>query len=131
MLMALFMESIYPIVGFPLFLLPSTFPSLIFVFFQEPCFLLKCLSSTACFVTFASSNVSGLICSRTHLFIFPVAQGFLGAPLQYYISKESFFPISLVHCPTFIVVQSHWVYKDVDNCSLGLQQHIFALGYLS
>ena len=72
---AYFMESIPLLFGLPLFLLPSTFPSII-VFLKEPCLLTMCAKQeNFSSVISASSNVSGLVCSRTHLFIFLVVQG--------------------------------------------------------
>ena len=49
---------------------------------------------------FSSNNVSGIICSRTHLFIFLLVQGICRALLQYHISNESSFSL-----PAFFTVQ--------------------------
>ena len=43
------------------------------------------------FCHLATSNILVLICSRTHLFVFLVAQGIHRAFLQCHISNESFF----------------------------------------
>lgn len=87
-----FYGSIHLISGLPLFLLPSFFLSTI-VCSKEPCFLMMCLKQhNSSFVMFAFSNVSGLMCSGTNLFIFLVVQG-IHRPL-------------LQHCPTSITVKS-------------------------
>ena len=70
---------------------------------------------------FASMDVSGLICPRPHLFIFPSAQGICRALLQHRISNQPIcFSISLLHYSTFAAVHSKWEYEDVGDLSLGL-----------
>lgn len=67
-------------------------------FFTTLLFFVK-IPAFSC-VIFAFSDVSGLLCSRTHLFIFLVVQGIRRALLQHYISNEFFFyqPFSLSCC---------------------------------
>lgn len=76
-----------------LFLLPSIFPTMI-VFSKEPCLFMMCPKQDSFSVfTFISSDVSGLVCSRAHLFVFLVVQG--RALLQDHFSNEFvFFPLS-------------------------------------
>lgn len=68
--MASFTESKHPMFPLHLFPLPSVCPGVI-IFFKEPCLLMTCLNrGTFIFVVFASSDVSGFVCSRIHFFIF-------------------------------------------------------------
>lgn len=61
--MASFTESKHPMFPLHLFPLPSVCPGVI-IFFKEPRLLMTCLNrGTFIFVVFASSNVSGIICS--------------------------------------------------------------------
>ena len=71
--LAFFKESIYFIFGPPLFLLPSAFSGII-VFSRESCLLMICPKQDRLrFIILASRDRSGLICVRTHSFVFPSA----------------------------------------------------------
>lgn len=117
--MAFFMVSVYFIFGFPLFLLPSIFPSII-VFSKTPSLLMMCLhKDNFSFVIFVSSNVLGLIYSGIYLLIFLAVQSICRALFLPHISDDSFFfllaffTIQLLHL--YIVK-----YKGVVDLNLGL-----------
>ena len=61
-----------------------------------------------------------LICSRTHLFLFPAVQGVCRALLQYHISSEAIFPVGLPHCAACALAHSNWENEDVEDLGLGL-----------
>lgn len=89
-----FMESMYIIIAPPLFWLPLIFPSII-VFPEEPCLpLMSWLVNSFSFVVFAISDLSGLMCSRAHLFVFLVIQTIHRALSPCHASKESSFSYS-------------------------------------
>ena len=103
-------ELISFIFGLPFFLLPSAFPSLI-VFSKKPCLLLTHPKwNSISVVFFASSYISGLICSRTHLVMFQVVQGVRRALLQHHISEESILFLS-----AFFTVQLLHLYIGIEN----------------
>ena len=120
--MASFMEPIHLIIGLPLSLPPSVFPSIIFS--KEPCLCMVCSKwDRISFVIFAPSNVSALICSRTHLFIFLAAQGIHRALLHlkwiilFFLS--AFFTVQLSHLYTIIWNTRAWKISDLvfnDTC---------------
>ena len=69
---------------------------------------------------FVISDVSVLICSMIQLFVFLLTQGILRDLLQHRISDESFFfPISLLHCPTFTYIRSNCENEGINGLSLG------------
>ena len=69
---------------------------------QEPCLLMMCpKQGRFSFVVFVSSNVSGLMCSRTHLFIFLVVQCICKTLLQRHISDHIFFFYQSFSLPNF------------------------------
>lgn len=85
-------ESVWLVIGLPPFLPPSDFPSII-VFAKAPCLLMMCPKwGSFIFVVFASSDISGLICSGTHFFIFLVVPGIRRALLQHHTPNGSIFP---------------------------------------
>lgn len=65
------------------------------------------------FVTFTSSNISGLFCSGNHLFTFLVVQGIC-------ISNESIFVYKPSSLFNFCNYSSNQEYKGMDNLNLGL-----------
>lgn len=87
----LLMQLIHLLWGLPLFWLPSTFSSSIF-FSRELWLTMMCLKYEGfkffCLV-FSFSDVSGLFCSRTHMFILLVVQGTCRIVLQHHISNKS------------------------------------------
>ena len=87
---ACFMESSHLILGLPLFLLPLLLPALLSFPKNLPSHDAPKAGQPQ-FYHFISSNRSGLICSRTHLFIFLAVQGVRRALLQHHISDESIF----------------------------------------
>ena len=118
--MASLMESIHFIFGLPVCQLPSNFPTII-VFSKEYCPLMMCLKQDgSSFVIFASRDVSGLVCSETHSFIFLAIQGIQRDLFQNRISNESFFKSAFL---TVQLSSAHinWGYEDVDDLSLGLK----------
>ena len=104
MLMASFMESAHLISGLP-FLLPIF--STISAFYLQWCLRLFALGLA---LSFWSSRVSIQLYSNT---LFQV--------------NRYFFPIDLPHCPAFASIHSNWEYRGLDDLSLGLYWHIFAL----
>ena len=69
-------ESVYLVLGLPLLLPPLFFPAVLSFPKSPPCLFLRCLKQGSLgFVIFASSDASGLICCRAHVFIFPLLQG--------------------------------------------------------
>lgn len=107
MLTASFIESIYFIVGSPLFLLPLFFSTLL-SFLKNLAFSWYAWNRmTSVFVILTSSSVLGLISCRTLLFIFLGVQGVCRAVLQHHISHEHFFPYQPLHCLPFTSVQSN------------------------
>lgn len=118
---------------------PSSFPAAfrfpsIVAFSGEPCLLVMSPKQDAsAFVTFASGDVSGLICSRTRPFVLLAVQGVQRALLQHHLANESFFfffSVSLLHCPSFAPTHSHWNMR-VRTASASVSDGIFALGDLS
>lgn len=107
---------------------PSSFPAAfrfpsIVAFSGEPCLLVMSPKQDAsAFVTFASGDVSGLICSRTRPFVLLAVQGVQRALLQHHLANESFFfffcqPSSL---PIICTYTQPLEYEGADSLSLGL-----------
>lgn len=90
-------------------------------FRKNPVFSWCAQSETALVLSFfASRDVSGLICSKAHLFIFLVDQGIHKSLLQHHLSSESIFLSSLYTSPTSASTGSNWEFEDVDDLILGL-----------
>ena len=86
MRMASFTESVQVTVACTLFL---CFPSTT-VFSKEPCLHDGPEEGQLQFYHLPSSNMSGLLCSRTHLSAFPALSGVHTGLLQHHIPKETF-----------------------------------------
>lgn len=94
-------ESAWLVCGLPLCLPPSCFPSII-VSSNAPCFPVMCPKwGSFTIAVSASRDVSGLICSGTHFFIFLMVQGIRRALLQHHLPKESAFPLSAFFAAQF------------------------------
>ena len=107
---ASFMESVYLTFALPLFLLPSTFPSII-IFAKEFCLLTMCpREDSLSFTIFNSSDSPAFIYSRTHLFIPLAVRGFRRALLQHHISNECVFFLS-----DFFTIQPSHPYVVTGN----------------
>ena len=117
---ASFMESIHLTFGLPhswrLLFSPA--------FSLNPClFTVSPKKASFRFVIFVSSDVSGLICPRTFLFVFLVVQGIIHrvllTPRFTWNPFFFFFPIGLLHWPTFASIHSNWEYEGTNDLSLG------------
>lgn len=69
-----FRESIHLVFRFPLFLLPSSFPSIV-AFSRKSYLLLVCPKYGRLGIAIFALERTGLILSKNHLFVFLVAQG--------------------------------------------------------
>ena len=90
--MASFMKSFHLILGIPLFLFPSIFPGSL-SFSKTSASHVPKVGQVSFFFSFffsffASSDVSGLICFRTHLFVFLATQDIQRTLLQHNNSNE-------------------------------------------
>lgn len=99
-----FMELMHFIVGLPFFLLPSIFPTFI-VFSKKPCLLLMQPKwNSISVVSFASSYISGLICSS-----FRWSRGFVELPCSTVFQMDPFFfnqPSSLLNFCICTVIEN-------------------------
>lgn len=83
------------------------------------------------FIILASSDSSGLICSRTHLFIFQPVQASIELSSNTVVHMNQFFSCQPSFCPAFPPVHSNGEYEGMDNLGLGLLRHFCTLDDLS